>query len=301
MNSFCLRPLASRQPSTATAVLLAALGLLGPAASVDAHQVPPTPRQPATAVPAPPHYIVGAQDVLNITLWEQPDLSGKFTVESDGTFTYPLIGRITAGGRTLRDIEAELKKQLENGFFRNPQLSVSVDQYRSQRIHVVGEVRQPGTYPLTGNMTLIEALARAGSTSERASREAVIVRSASGAAGPVLPDQAGGAETITVDLKELQSGRPVQHVALRDGDTVFVKPAEPVYVTGHVRNPGAYAIAQEMTVLQALSLAGGVTDRGATGRITLIRIVNGKRTESKVKLTDLVRSGDTLLVPERFF
>ena len=85
---------------------------------------------------------------------------GKYTVEADGTFTFPLIGRVKAGGLTLRSVEEALRKELSNGFFKNPQVSVAVEQYRSQRVFVVGEVRMPGTYPLTGDTTLIEALAR---------------------------------------------------------------------------------------------------------------------------------------------
>src|SRR5688572_12797655 len=92
----------------------------------------------AAAMPAAAQsqYVIGSQDVLTITVWDQPDMSGKFTVETDGTFTFPLIGRVKAGGLSLRDLEESLKKQLLNGFFKNPQLSVSVDQYRSQRIYV---------------------------------------------------------------------------------------------------------------------------------------------------------------------
>ena len=249
-----------------------------------------------------PQYVVGAQDVLSIVVWDQADLSGKYTVETDGTFTFPLIGRFKAGGLTLRDVEAELRKRLTDGFFKNPQLSVSVDQYRSQRIYIVGEVRQPGTYPLTGDMTLIEALARAGSTSDRASREALIVRAPAGRAGtgPVLPDQAEASEIVKVNLKDLQSGRG-QEVTLRDGDTIFVRPAEAVYVTGQVRTPGAYVIPEEMTVLQALSLAGGVTDRGSTSRIRIQRLVDGAKKELRVQLSDLVKPGDTIIVAERFF
>src|ERR1044071_2446828 len=123
------------------------------------------------------NYIVGPQDVLTIALFDQQDLSGKYTVEADGTFTFPLIGRVKAGGLTLRGVEDALRKELSNGFFKNPQVSVAVEQYRSQRIFVVGEVRTPGPYPLVGNMTLIEALARAGSTTEHAAGEALIVRS----------------------------------------------------------------------------------------------------------------------------
>jgi polysaccharide export outer membrane protein len=155
------------------------------------------------------NYIVGPQDVLTITIWEQPDLSGKYSVESDGSFTFPLIGRVNAGGLTLRALENELRTKLADGFFKNPQVSVAIEQYRSQRVFIVGEVRNPGAYSLTGNMTLIEALARAGSTTADARGEVLIVRSRPGQQldGPVLPDQDQRAEVIRVDVKELQSGR----------------------------------------------------------------------------------------------
>ena len=250
----------------------------------------------------PSDYVIGANDVLMITSFDQENLSGKFPVDSDGTFTYPLVGRVKAGGLTLRQLENELKRLLKDGFFKNPQLSVGVEAYRSQKIHVVGEVRNPGTYPLTGDMTLIEAIARAGSTLPSASGEALIVRAKNGgaAAAPQLP----GNESVdvrTVDLKELQSGALSQNVALRDGDTIFVPRAETIYVFGQVKSPGAFAIQRNTTVLQALSLAGGITERGATGRIKIVRLEKGKTVEVRVKLTDLVRPGDTIIVPERFF
>src|SRR5580692_4471294 len=115
--------------------------------------VPPTPPAPHAAT----DYVVGPQDVLMITSYDQADLSGKFTIEADGTFTYPLIGRLKAGGLTLREVEAQLKKQLvQDGFFKNPQITVAVEQYKSQKLFVVGEVRMPGSYPLSGEVNLVE-------------------------------------------------------------------------------------------------------------------------------------------------
>src|SRR3989441_11532572 len=123
--------------SAAGACLL--LLLVAPVAA----QAPP----PTTAPVAPmvTDYVVGPQDVLTITSYDQADLSGKFSVEADGTFTYPMIGRVKAGGLTLRQVEGQVKKQLKDGgFFNNPQITVSVEQYRSQKIFVNGEVRVPG-------------------------------------------------------------------------------------------------------------------------------------------------------------
>jgi polysaccharide export outer membrane protein len=251
------------------------------------------------------NYVVGAQDVLTINCYDQNDLSGKFTVETDGTFTYPMIGRVKAGGLTLRAVETELKRRLvADGYFRNPQITVSVETYKSQKIFVVGEVRTPGTYPLSGEMNLVEALARAGSTLPTASGEAIIVHGRGGqaASGPTLPTEVNADNIVRVDLRELQNGLFSNNATLRDGDTIFVPRAESVYVFGQVKNPGAYALQQRNTsVLQALSLAGGVTDRGSTSRIQIIRIVDGEKKELKAKLTDLVQPGDTVVVRERFF
>ena len=259
-------------------------------------------QQPAPAA-QPSDYVIGPQDILMITSFDQESLSGKYPVDSDGTFTFPLVGRVKASGLTLRQLENEIERLLKDGYFKNPQLSVGVEMYRSQKIHVVGEIRNPGTYPLTGDMSLIEAIARAGSTLPTASGEALIVRAKSGGdsgAGPQLPRNEN-VDVRTVDLKELQSGALSQNVALRDGDTIFVPRAETIYVFGQVKSPGAYAIQRNTTVLQALSLAGGITERGATGRIKVVRLEKGKTVEVRVKLTDVVRPGDTIIVPERFF
>ena len=248
-------------------------------------------------------YVIGPQDVLAITVFQQADLGGKYAVDADGTFAFPLLGRVTAGGQTLRQFEATLKKRLsDDGFFKNPQVTVGVEQYRSQRIFIVGEVRSPGSYPLTGDMNLIEALARAGVSSIGSSNEVVIVRSPNAnKAIATLPGEDASAQVITVNVKDLQSGRLSENIALRDGDTIWVPRAESIYVFGQVKNPGAYGIQKDTTtVLQALSLAGGVTDSGAMNRIQIIRIDNGQKKQVKVKLTDVVRPGDTIIVPERY-
>lgn len=260
----------------------------------------------ATAQPgAPPHqndYIVGAQDVLAITSYDQADLSGKFTVEADGTFTYPFIGRFKAAGMPLRAVEESLKSRLkDDGYFNNPQITVAVEHYRSQKVFVVGEVRAPGPYAITSDLTLVEAMARAGSTLPTASGEVVIVHrpATRETHGPVLPGDDD--DIVRVDLYALQNGSLANNLALRDGDTVFVPRAESIYVFGQVKNPGAYPLPQRSTsILQALSLAGGVTERGSTTRIHIVRMINGQKKEIRATLNDVVRPGDTIIVSERF-
>jgi polysaccharide export outer membrane protein len=243
-------------------------------------------------------YSVGPQDVLTITVFGEPEFSGKYTIEQDGTFTFPQIGRVKAGGLTLRALEQELKKQLADGFLRNPQVAVAIENYRSQRILVLGEVRSPGEYQLNGEMTLLAALARAGSTTPAAGHEALIVRT------PRRPQKAGEAvepEILRIDLADLQAGNISLNLQLVDGDTVNVPKALSVFVSGEVKSAGAYAAEPGMTVLQVMALAGGLTDRGSDGRIKILRLVDGRQKELKAKLTDVVQPGDTIIVPSRFF
>jgi polysaccharide export outer membrane protein len=110
-----------------------------------------------------------------------------------------------------------------------------------------------------------------------------------------------GTEVFRASIRDLESGAMSQNIALRDGDTIFVPRAETAYVFGQVKNPGGYALQKDTTVLQALSLAGGVTENGAMNRVRVVRIVNGNKKDVKVKLTDIVKPGDTIIVPERYF
>lgn len=263
------------------------------------------PPKPVTAQAAN-NYVVGSSDVLAITSYDQADLSGRFTVEADGTFTYPMIGRVKVSGLTLRQVEAAVKRMLrDGGFFKNPEITVSVEQYKSQKVFINGEVRSPGSYALSGDMSLIEVLAKAGSALPSSSGEVVIVHPSDiDAAGkPVTANSKDeNPNIVRINLRDLENGVVSQNAVLRDGDQIFLPRAESLYVFGQVKSPGAYSLQQKNTsVLQALSLAGGITDRGSTSRIRIVRIVKGEKKEIKVKLTDIVLPGDTIIVGERFF
>ena len=248
---------------------------------------------------------VSPRDQLTITVFNEPTLTGKYIVDLDGSFEFPLIGRFKAGGLRAREVELELTKMLAGDYIKNPQVTVQIEQDASQRVFVMGEVRSPGPYPFAGELSLIEALARAGSTATTAAPQVLVIRPShsKGSAGPILPaDNKSDAEVIRINLTDLQSGGLTRsNITLQDGDTVFVPRAQLVYISGQVRSPGAYAVTEGMTLLQALSLAGGVTDKGAAGRTKVIRDVKGKKTEIKLKLTDVVQPGDTIVVPDRFF
>jgi polysaccharide biosynthesis/export protein len=255
----------------------------------------------------PSLYIVGPNDTLTITVYEQPQLSGKFMVQPDGTFAFPLLGRVKVGGLSVQAIENEMRDRLTKGYLKNPQVSVVVETYRSQQIFVIGEVKQPGGLQFTGTMTMVEALARVGSVTEAAGSEALIVRQAPGAQPPDaatlkrVQESKDDSNVIRVNLQTLQTGSLSENITLRAGDTIFIPRAESVFVSGHVGNPGAFGVRKGMTVRQALALAGGVTDRGSTRRIQIVRKVDGQERTIDVDLQQLVQPGDTIVVRERFF
>jgi polysaccharide export outer membrane protein len=259
------------------------------------------PPRPACA--QQPDYAVGSRDVLTITVFGEAAMSGKYTVGPDGELTFPLVGRVKVGGLTPRAIEAELRTRLADGLLKNPQVTVEVLEYRSQSVFVIGEVQTPGAIPLTGGTTLLEALARAGSLTDRAGGDLVLLRPSAQAqrAGPVLPGAPGVAEVNRVNIQALQVGTVSENIALLNGDTIFVPRAETIDVLGQVNSPGQYRMERGMTVLRAISLAGGATRLGSSNRVKLIRIVDGKKTERAAKLDDRLQPGDTLIVQTRLF
>jgi polysaccharide export outer membrane protein len=246
-------------------------------------------------------YIVGANDVLNITVFEQPQLTGRYIVQADGTFTFPLLGRLKAGGLSMQALENELRDRLlKGGFWKQPQVGVSVEQYRSQQIFVMGEVRQPGL-PSHRIKGIIEALARANSQPSTPARRGD--PPIDNGAPPLTQRQSSaqfqGFRPVRVNL---QNSRRALANTSAAGDTILCRAPNPVFVSGQVRSAGEYVIRNKgMTVRQALTLAGGVTERGSTRRIQIIRRVNGVDTTVDATLQDTVRPGDTIVVRESFF
>jgi polysaccharide export outer membrane protein len=279
---------------TASACVVAILGILS--ASAAAQTAPE-----ASPANRPSDYVVGASDVLKITVFDEPTMSGTYRVDTDGSFQYPMLGRVAVAGLRVRDIELMLRTKLEDGFIRRAQVAVDVDQFRSRSIFIVGEVRSPGKYPMQGQMSLIEALAAAGSTTPTASTEVLILRpSKPGALTQALtPDQADQTNVRRINLGDLQLGRLSENITMQEGDTIFVPKAEKFFITGQIRNPGAYTFERGLTVLQAISLAGGLTEKGSNRRIKVIRTDKGKKVEKGMDLDDTILPGDTLVIPQR--
>lgn len=282
------------------ASLLIALALVTAVAQTPGAALPAVQSQAGPS----PAYAVGAGDSIKITVFDEPGLTGAFRVDADGSITYPLLGRVEVAGKNVRDVELLLTKRLEDGYVRRPQVSVEIGEFRSRRIFIMGEVRSPGAYPLEGEATLLELLAKAGSLTATASNQIRVLRQndpAAVGAAPALPGSNDTREVLLINLDDLKSGKMAgANMVLQDGDTIVVAQADRFYISGFVRTPGSFVLQQNMTVEQAIAVAGGLSDRGSKNGIKIRRTVNGKEVEIKVKPNDRVQPGDTIVIRQRF-
>lgn len=259
----------------------------------------PPPKADAKA-DQPARYTLGPQDQLKITVFDEPDLSNIYRIDSDGFITFPMINRVAASGLTPPQLQDRIRTMLASGYIRNPQVRVEVEGYKSQSVIIGGEVRAPGKIPMTGTMTLIEALAAAGSPTSSASSEVIVSRQKRGPNGVVLNEN--DVEIIRVNLKEIQLGRAGRDIQLQDGDIINVPKAQTLYVYGAVRNQGAIIYEPGMTVQQAIAVAGGLTDRGSDRRIKADRVMpDGKVAEVSLRLEDKVNPNDTIKIASKIF
>ncbi len=263
----------------------------------------PVPQLPPVApAQASLSYVIGPSDVLGIKVFDEPTLSGPYNVDSDGSITFPLIGRVEVKGTTVRDVEALLTKMLTGDYFRRPQVSVEIAQYRSRAIFVLGEVRTPGKYSIEGQVTLLEVIAKAGSLTSTAGNEIIVQRYKDGiptVLAPALPGDERAAEVMRVSMDDLREGRGTANLLLQDGDTLFIPAADKFYVTGFVRSPGSFVLVPNMTVRQAIAVAGGLSERGSDRGMKIIRRVGDKEIEVSVSMSDLVKPNDTIRIRQR--
>ena len=272
-------------------------------ASLQAAAPAPPQASPSTP-PANPAYVVGPNDVVNVTVFGEAELSRNYIVDGDGTITFPFLSRVPVAGKTVAEIEKLLASMLREGFINKAQVSVTIANYRSRSIFVIGEVRSPARYTIEGQTTLLEVIAQAGSFTPTAGPYITLSRYKDGIAGvvagtPVAPGDPRGAEVMRVSVDDLREGRLGANVILQDGDTIYVPTADRFYVTGFVRTPGQFVLTPGMTVRQALALAGGISERGSSRGMKIIRKVDGKEIEVDVEMSDLVRPNDTIRIRQR--
>ena len=252
--------------------------------------------KPPAAARAAETYRVGPGDVLEVTVFDNEDLSRLVTVQHAGEISFPLLGDVQVTDLSLREVRERLTALLAKDYLVNPQVEVKVKEFRSQWVTVVGEVARPAKYYLDGPKTLLDLLTEAGGFTPKAGGEVVVTR-LNGAF------QDGGTILKVRLAREMppEEQKRALALALTNGDLVTVGAQEFCYVTGEVKNPGSYPLTSGLTVLKAISLAGGLGKFGAKGKVEILRKnASGEPARVKVHL-DEIESGkkpDLPLAPE---
>lgn len=238
---------------------------------------------------------IGPGDTLAINIMGIGGLQARVTVDADGYVVVPLLGRMKVAGLDPGQISQLITITLQRKkIVNNPQVAVEVLTLRSRTVSVLGEVAHPGRYSLEGQVSVLELIAMAGGTTDSAGQVITLVRH----------QRNGQDERIALYVDQQQSpSELVQNTDLQPGDVVFVPQAPRFYVFGDVGKPGAYFMEPGLTVMRALSLAGGLTPRASDSRIDIDHTdpKTGQVTVTRVKMTDHIGPGDVLHVHERIF
>ncbi len=223
-------------------------------------------------------YKVGPEDLLVIEVYGQEALKRELRVNGQGFITMPLVGPVKVAGLTTQEIEERLKQQYGSEYLRNPQITAAVKEYHHQRVAVTGAVDKPGSYEIIGPRSLLEVLSLAGGFSGKPRAEPGdvihIIRRQSAANKPKSPKAADspGKQTVVINLHKLVSGQaPELNLTVESGDVVHVPFAGTAYVLGGVKKPGNVSVKENLTVSQAIAMAGGVDPLLGTQNITVMR------------------------------
>ncbi|QOV96227.1 MULTISPECIES: polysaccharide biosynthesis/export family protein [unclassified Novosphingobium] len=229
-------------------------------------------------------YLLGPGDVIEVSVLGQAEFTTRQPVQADGTVTLQYIHAVKASGLSVlqfRDQVARLLKQ--GGFYNDPVVIVGVAQYASRYVTVLGEFGTPGILPVDRPYRVSEIIARAGGVRATAG-DTVIVRRSNG-------------DELSLSISAVASGGPLEDPYVSPDDKLFIATAANFYVSGQVGAPGVYKLEKNMTYRMALARAGGVTDRGSMGKVSVYR--NGKKV--KVDLDAPVAADDSIFIGERFF
>lgn len=246
-------------------------------------------------------YEIGPRDVLEIVIWDHDDLKRQVHVSRKGEFSFPLIGKVHAAGSTVVRLEKKIRDELAGRYIIDPQITITVKEYRSKRIFILGEVKNPGEYPLTGKTNLVEVLSLAGGPTKAAGSDVIVIRPKNHRENPVSLQEAREDEIVNVNLRKLLQGDTSQNVFLDPNDTIYIPHEEYFYVFGEVKKPARYSMEKETTVLKAITTAGGVSERAAINKTRILREQEGAKIEIPVKMTDPLEPEDIVMVPQSFF
>lgn len=243
---------------------------------------------------AAPDETLGPGDAIRISVFENPDLTTETRISAGGFIRFPLLGNVKLGGLSPVNAGERIAALLKEGkIILDPQVNLSVIQVRSRQVSVLGQVVRPGRYALDETQTtLTDILALAGGVGPNGDDVVTVVRVRNGTS-----------EKLDIDVPRMyRTGDMSANIEIENGDTVFVRRAPMFYIYGEVQRAGTYRLENDMTVMQALSLGGGVTVRGTERGIKVARrSADGVLAKREVQLADPVKPDDIIHVRESLF
>jgi polysaccharide biosynthesis/export protein len=275
-------------------------------------QQSPTATAPTTPAAGPtmaaaPTYVLGPDDVIAIKALDADEIgSASIRIEPSGYISLPMIGRLMAGGLTVEALEKELSTRLKT-YVREPVVAVSVVEYRSQPVSVIGSVARSGVLQLEGRKSLVEILAQAGGLRDEAGDIIKITRKAEWGMIPLasaVKDPTGQVSVAEVSLKGImQATKPEENILVMPNDVISVPRGDVVYVMGEVKRPGGFILHERRTVpgLQALALAEGFTNMAKPKGAMIVRpSADGKHTQIPANLGEILsgKRNDIELLPD---
>ena len=237
-----------------------------------------------------PNYVLGPNDQILISAPQVEELNQKpFRIDAEGNVNLPLVGKIRAGGMTQQELENEVIKRLRE-YVREPQVIITIVQFRSEPVFFVGLFRLPGIYALEGRRTLLEMLTRVGGLQPNASRHIKVTRRVEYGVIP-LPDAVVDSEkkisSIEISIGSLRENvNPAEDIVLQPFDVISVERAELVYIAGEVLKVGGIELQERDSIsfLQALSQAGGFTPNAKRDKINVLRPVLNTNRRAVIEL-----------------
>lgn len=242
-------------------------------------------------------YHVGIDDILTIEVYDNKDISGKYTVGVDGSILFPLVKKISVAGQTTESIQKNITKLLAADYLYDPIVSVEVTEFRSKKVKIIGYVKNPGVYYLEGQAYLFEMLAKAGGI---LGKQEEVVR---GQHARVIRTNNKVKKIIDIDLYALIiKADAKQDILLQNGDVISIPTiGKKIHVVGEVKFPGTFIITNGMTVAKAIAIAHGVTNQGDIDGVTVRRVIDSKEVELDVTLDDELQPDDIVEVPLSFW
>ncbi len=231
-----------------------------------------------------PNYVLGPNDQILIRAPQADEINDRpFRIDAEGNINLPLLGRIRAGGMTVQELETDLVRRLRE-YIREPQVIITVVQFRSEPVFFVGAFRNPGNYPLAGRRTLVEMLTAIGGLQPNASRHIKVTRRAEYGTIPLpsaIEDPEKKISTVEISMGSLRENvNPAEDILLQPYDVISVERAEMVYMTGEIGRVSGLELGERdsISVAQALTLSGGFSKDANRGKVRVLRpIANTNR------------------------